>query len=169
MWELYLGSCNCSASIQTPPQPIVYDRIIPHFESSSWAWGPPQNAINWLYTQETCNIIFTGFFSLLVHFSWSILASEVHLILLVWVLCYVMEVGIVVVLSIKYAIVHSPTAFSCGDVMFCWKTWRRYTGTFDRWVEQFEERAKLTGWSHPQRLYQLKLLLEKTTYWVPQE
>jgi len=33
---------------------------------------------------------------------------------------------------------------------------------FDRWLEQFEERAKIAGWSVAQRLNQLKMLLEKT-------
>ena len=32
---------------------------------------------------------------------------------------------------------------------------------FERWLELFEERAKLAGWSSEQRLYQLKLLLVK--------
>ena len=35
-------------------------------------------------------------------------------------------------------------------------------GTFDRWLELFEERAKLTCWGPAQRLHHLKLLLEKT-------
>ena len=30
------------------------------------------------------------------------------------------------------------------------------------WIEQFEERAKIAGWSTEQRLRELKLLLEKT-------
>ena len=34
--------------------------------------------------------------------------------------------------------------------------------TFDRWLELFEERAKLAGWSSAQSLHQLKLLLDKT-------
>ena len=33
---------------------------------------------------------------------------------------------------------------------------------FDRWIEQFEERAKLAGWTEEQRVYQLKAHLEKT-------
>ena len=33
---------------------------------------------------------------------------------------------------------------------------------FGRWLEQFEERAKIAGWSQAQQLHQLKLLLEKT-------
>ena len=33
---------------------------------------------------------------------------------------------------------------------------------FERWIEQFEERAKVAGWSIEQQLHQLKLLLEKT-------
>ena len=32
----------------------------------------------------------------------------------------------------------------------------------DRWLEQFEERAKIFGWSAVQQLHQLKMLLEKT-------
>ena len=35
-------------------------------------------------------------------------------------------------------------------------------GTFDSWLELFEERAKLTCWGPAQRLHHLKLLLEKT-------
>ena len=35
-------------------------------------------------------------------------------------------------------------------------------GKFDRWLELFEERAKLTCWGPAQRLHHLKLLLEKT-------
>ena len=34
--------------------------------------------------------------------------------------------------------------------------------TFDRWLELFEERAKLAGWGPARHLHQLKLLLEKT-------
>lgn len=34
--------------------------------------------------------------------------------------------------------------------------------SFERWVEQFEERANLIGWNEAQQLHQLKLLLEKT-------
>ena len=37
-------------------------------------------------------------------------------------------------------------------------------GTFDRWLELFEERAKLTCCGPAQRLHHLKLLLEKTDY-----
>ena len=33
---------------------------------------------------------------------------------------------------------------------------------FERWIEQFEERAKVAGWSTEQKLHQIKLLLEKT-------
>ena len=33
---------------------------------------------------------------------------------------------------------------------------------FDRWIEHFEERAKLAGWTEEQRVYQLKVHLEKT-------
>ena len=32
---------------------------------------------------------------------------------------------------------------------------------FDRWIEHFEERAKLAGWTEEQRVYQLKVHLEK--------
>ena len=35
-------------------------------------------------------------------------------------------------------------------------------GSFDRWIESFEERAKATGWNEEQRLFQLKAHLEKT-------
>ena len=31
---------------------------------------------------------------------------------------------------------------------------------FDRWIEHFEERAKLAGWTEEQRVYQLKVHLE---------
>ena len=34
--------------------------------------------------------------------------------------------------------------------------------SFDRWLEHFEERANLAGWSDMQQLHQLKLLLENT-------
>ena len=34
--------------------------------------------------------------------------------------------------------------------------------SFERWINHFEERAGLVGWSEAQQLYQLKLLLEKT-------
>ena len=34
--------------------------------------------------------------------------------------------------------------------------------TFERWLELFEERAKLAGWEPTQQLHQLKLLLDKT-------
>jgi len=33
---------------------------------------------------------------------------------------------------------------------------------FDRWLEQFEERGRVAGWTPTQQLHQLKLLLEKT-------
>ena len=33
---------------------------------------------------------------------------------------------------------------------------------FNRWIEHFEERAKLAGWTEEQRVYQLKVHLEKT-------
>ena len=32
---------------------------------------------------------------------------------------------------------------------------------FDRWIELFEERAKLVGWSDEHRKYNLKMLLDK--------
>lgn len=35
-------------------------------------------------------------------------------------------------------------------------------GSIDRWVEQFEERARVAGWSDDQKLFQLKAHLEKT-------
>ena len=35
-------------------------------------------------------------------------------------------------------------------------------GSFDRWIESFEERAKATGWNEEQRLFQLKAHLEET-------
>ena len=34
-------------------------------------------------------------------------------------------------------------------------------GSVDRWIEQFEERARVAGWSDPQKLFQLKAHLEK--------
>ena len=34
--------------------------------------------------------------------------------------------------------------------------------SFERWLENFEERAKLVGWNEAQQLHQLKLLLDKT-------
>ena len=34
--------------------------------------------------------------------------------------------------------------------------------TFDRWIELFEERAKVAGWGPAQQLHQLKFLLDKT-------
>lgn len=37
---------------------------------------------------------------------------------------------------------------------------------FDRWLERFEERAKLAGWSNEQKLYHLKLHLDKTALQV---
>ena len=36
-------------------------------------------------------------------------------------------------------------------------------GSFDRWIEGFEERAKATSWSKEQCLFQVKAHLEKTT------
>lgn len=33
---------------------------------------------------------------------------------------------------------------------------------FDRWLERFEERAKLAGWNNEQKLYYLKLYLDNT-------
>ena len=35
-------------------------------------------------------------------------------------------------------------------------------GSIDRWIEQFEERAKVMGWNDEQKLFQLKAHLEKT-------
>ena len=35
-------------------------------------------------------------------------------------------------------------------------------GSIDRWIEQFEERAKVMGWNNEQKLFQLKAHLEKT-------
>ena len=35
-------------------------------------------------------------------------------------------------------------------------------GNIDRWVEQFEERARVAGWNDAQKLFQLKAHLEKT-------
>ncbi len=37
---------------------------------------------------------------------------------------------------------------------------------FDRWIEQFEERAHMAGWSDEQRLYQVKAHLRKTALQV---
>ena len=34
--------------------------------------------------------------------------------------------------------------------------------SFERWLENFEEQAKIVGWNEPQQLQQLKLLLDKT-------
>ena len=36
--------------------------------------------------------------------------------------------------------------------------------SFDRWLEQFEERAKLVGWSEEHKRYHLKMLLDKTAF-----
>ena len=36
------------------------------------------------------------------------------------------------------------------------------TDSFERWLESFEERAKLVGWNEAQQLHQLKLLLDRT-------
>ena len=36
--------------------------------------------------------------------------------------------------------------------------------SFDRWLEQFEERAKLVGWSEEHKKYHLKMLLDKTAF-----
>ena len=33
-------------------------------------------------------------------------------------------------------------------------------GSIDRWIEQFEERAKVMGWNDEQKLFQLKAKLE---------
>ena len=35
---------------------------------------------------------------------------------------------------------------------------------FDRWLEQFEERAKLVGWSGDHKKYQLKMLLDRNAF-----
>ena len=35
-------------------------------------------------------------------------------------------------------------------------------GSIDRWIEQFEVRAKMMGWNDEQMLFQLKAHLEKT-------
>ena len=35
-------------------------------------------------------------------------------------------------------------------------------GSIDRWIEQFEEKAKVMGWNDEQKLFQLKAHLEKT-------
>ena len=35
---------------------------------------------------------------------------------------------------------------------------------FDRWIEQFEERAKLVGWSEDHKRYNLKMLLDKSAF-----
>ena len=35
-------------------------------------------------------------------------------------------------------------------------------GSFDRWLEQFEDRAKAANWNDNQKLFQLKSHLEKT-------
>lgn len=35
-------------------------------------------------------------------------------------------------------------------------------GSIDRWIEQFEVRAKMMGWNDEQKLFQLKAHLEKT-------
>ena len=35
---------------------------------------------------------------------------------------------------------------------------------FDKWIEQFEERAKLVGWSEDHRRYNLKMLLNKSAF-----
>ena len=37
---------------------------------------------------------------------------------------------------------------------------------FNRWLEHFEERAKLARWSSEQKLYHLKLHLDKTALQV---
>ena len=46
-------------------------------------------------------------------------------------------------------------------------------GSVDRWIEQFEERARVAGWSDPQKLFQLKAHLEKmaehTVHMLPTE
>ena len=35
---------------------------------------------------------------------------------------------------------------------------------FDRWIDQFEERAKLVGWSEDHKRYNLKMLLDKSAF-----
>ena len=45
---------------------------------------------------------------------------------------------------------------------FCGEDFNTEEGSFDHWIEGFEERAKITGWSEEQRLFQLKAHLEKT-------
>ena len=35
---------------------------------------------------------------------------------------------------------------------------------FDKWIEQFEERAKLVGWSEDHKRYNLKMLLDKSAF-----
>ena len=37
---------------------------------------------------------------------------------------------------------------------------------FERWLERFEERAKLTGWTEEQKLYQLKSHLALQVFWM---
>ena len=34
----------------------------------------------------------------------------------------------------------------------------------DNWIEHFEERAKLAGWTEEQHMYQLKVNLEKNSF-----
>ena len=36
--------------------------------------------------------------------------------------------------------------------------------SFDSWLEQFEERAVLAGWSNDDRKYRLKMHLDKTAF-----
>jgi len=36
------------------------------------------------------------------------------------------------------------------------------TDSFERWLENFEERVAFVGWNEAQQLHQLKLLLDKT-------
>ena len=36
--------------------------------------------------------------------------------------------------------------------------------SFDRWLEQFEERSKLVGWSEEHKRYHLKMSLDKTAF-----
>ena len=35
---------------------------------------------------------------------------------------------------------------------------------FDRWIDQFEERAKLVGWTEDHKRYNLKMLLDKSAF-----
>ncbi len=39
-----------------------------------------------------------------------------------------------------------------------------YEDSFDKWIEQFEERCKLVGWSEEHQRYHLKMSLDKTAF-----